>query len=109
MSRLLMWNLPSRSRRTRCSVLTYLRSPQGAVLARPHQLRAGEEVHVAKALATSHVPILKVLTGQAVFEGADLMWLDERTALIGRGHRTTKRPLNRLLTNCRKSAVARLS
>ena len=72
-------------------------TPQGAVLARPASAaRAGEEVHVAKALATSHVPILKVLTGQAVFEGADLMWLDERTALIGRGHRTNQAAIEQI-------------
>ncbi len=36
------------------------------------------------------MPILKTLTGNATFEGADLMWLDEPTALIGRGLRTNE-------------------
>ena len=30
----------------------------------------------------------KTLTGNATFEGADLMWIDEKTAMIGRGLRT---------------------
>lgn len=72
-------------------------TPQGAILARPASAsRAGEEVHVAKALALSHVPILKTLIGQAVFEGADLMWLDECTALIGRGHRTNQAAIEQI-------------
>lgn len=64
-------------------------TPQGAILARPAStVRAGEEVAVAQALAAAGVPILRTLTGNAVFEGADLMWLAEDTALIGLGLRT---------------------
>lgn len=64
-------------------------TPEGAILARPAgEVRAGEEVAVAAALAGARVPILRTLTGRAVFEGADLMWLDRRTALLGIGLRT---------------------
>jgi N-dimethylarginine dimethylaminohydrolase len=64
-------------------------TPQGAILARPAStVRAGEERQVARRLAALGMPILATLTGNAVFEGADLMWLDENTAMIGRGLRT---------------------
>jgi N-dimethylarginine dimethylaminohydrolase len=64
-------------------------TPEGAILARPASpVRAGEERWVARRLADLGVPILKTLTGHAIFEGADLMWLDPETALIGRGLRT---------------------
>ncbi len=64
-------------------------TPEGAILARPAStVRAGEEVAVAAALAAARIPILATLTGTAVFEGADLMWLDAETALLGRGLRT---------------------
>lgn len=64
-------------------------TPEGAILARPaSEVRAGEEVAVARTLAAHGVPILATLTGRAVFEGADLMWLDRRTALVARGLRT---------------------
>lgn len=64
-------------------------TPEGAILARPAStVRAGEEVAVAAALAAARVPILATLTGDAVFEGADLMWLDHSTALLGLGLRT---------------------
>ncbi|MEM8697968.1 MAG: arginine deiminase family protein [Pseudomonadota bacterium] len=66
-------------------------TPEGAILARPAStVRAGEEVAVAEALARGRVPILATMTGQATFEGADLMWLDAGTALIGRGLRTNQ-------------------
>jgi N-dimethylarginine dimethylaminohydrolase len=64
-------------------------TPEGAILGRPAStVRAGEEVAVAAALAAAGVPILRTLTGYATFEGADLMWLDPRTALLGVGLRT---------------------
>ncbi len=64
-------------------------TPEGAIVARPAStVRAGEERWVARQLAQLGIPILRTLTGQATFEGADLMWIDETTAMIGRGHRT---------------------
>jgi len=64
-------------------------TPEGAILARPaSEVRAGEERAVAAALASAGVPILATLTGCATFEGADLIWIDRRTALLGRGLRT---------------------
>lgn len=64
-------------------------TPQGALLARPAStVRAGEEIAVAEALARARMPILATLTGHATFEGADLIWLDPATALLGLGLRT---------------------
>lgn len=67
----------------------FVATPEGAILARPASAaRAGEERWVARRLADLGVPILATLTGRATFEGADLMWLDPRTAILGRGLRT---------------------
>ena len=64
-------------------------TPQGAILARPAStVRAGEERWMARSLWNLGIPVVKVLTGRATFEGADLMWLDPRTAVLGRGMRT---------------------
>ncbi len=64
-------------------------TPQGVILARPAStVRAGEEVAVAAALAGAGVPILRMLTGEAVFEGADLIWLAPDIAILGLGLRT---------------------
>lgn len=66
-------------------------TPQGAVLARPAStVRAGEERQVLKTLGALGIPVIKTLTGTATFEGADLMWLDRETAVIGRGLRTNQ-------------------
>lgn len=67
----------------------FVMTPQGAILGRPAStVRAGEEVAVATALAGAGVPILRTLTGAATFEGADLIWIDAGTCVIGRGLRT---------------------
>jgi N-dimethylarginine dimethylaminohydrolase len=67
----------------------FVMTPQGAIIARPAStVRAQEERWVARVLANLGVPILRTLTGTATFEGADMMWLDNKTAMIGRGHRT---------------------
>jgi len=74
-------------------------TPQGAILARPAStIRAGEERWVAKALGNLGIPILKTLTGTATFEGADLMWLNSKTAVIGRGLRTNQDAIDQIST-----------
>lgn len=72
-------------------------TPQGAVLARPAStVRAGEERWVARTLGILGIPVLKTLTGTATFEGADLMWLDSKTAVIGRGLRTNQAAIDQI-------------
>ncbi len=74
-----------------CADLVFL-TPQGAILARPaSSVRAGEEREVARRLADLGVPILRSISGQATFEGADAAWLDAKTVVVGRGLRTNSR------------------
>ncbi|MEM1298337.1 MAG: arginine deiminase family protein [Pseudomonadota bacterium] len=81
---------PAQPNRMFCADL-FAMTREGAVLARPAStVRAGEEVAVAQALTTARVPILRTLTDEATFEGADLMWLDPGTAIIGLGLRTNR-------------------
>lgn len=81
-------DLPCQPNQMFCADL-FVMTPQGAIIARPAStVRAGEERWVARKLAALGVPILATLTGQATFEGADLMWIDEKTAMIGRGQRS---------------------
>lgn len=64
-------------------------TPEGVILARPASVaRAGEERWVQRRLADLGVPVLATLTGRATFEGADLIFIGPRAALIGRGLRT---------------------
>src|SRR5262249_14878600 len=59
------------------------------ILARPASaVRAGEERLAALRLAALGVPIIRSVSGGATFEGADMLWLDPETVLLGRGLRT---------------------
>jgi arginine deiminase len=79
-----------------CADLVFM-TPEGAILARPAaEQRAGEERWVAARLASLAMPILKTLTGQATFEGADAMWLDPATVAIGRGLRTNQSAIDQI-------------
>ena len=77
----------------------FVMTPQGAILARPAStVRAAEERWVARRLADLGIPILKTLTGTSTFEGADLMWIDQHTAMIGRGLRTNESAIRQIST-----------
>jgi arginine deiminase len=67
----------------------FVMTPEGAIIARPaSEVRAGEERWAARRLADIGVPIIRSISGRGTFEGADLMWLDPQTAIVGRGLRT---------------------
>lgn len=64
-------------------------TPGGAIVGRAAStVRAGEARWMARRLADLGVPILRTVAGRGTFEGADLAWLDEGTAILGRGMRT---------------------
>lgn len=64
-------------------------TPSGAIVARPaSSVRAGEERWVARRLADLGVPILRTVSGEGTFEGADAIWLRPDRVLLGRGLRT---------------------
>ncbi len=65
-------------------------TPEGCALGRPASpVRAAEPRRIAAALAQLGVPLLGLPRGDAFFEGADALWLDARTLLVGQGVRTT--------------------
>jgi N-dimethylarginine dimethylaminohydrolase len=85
-------------------------TPQGAILARPAStVRAGEERWVAQTLGMLGIPVLKTLTGTATFEGADLMWLDSATAVIGRGLRTNQAAIDQITTLLSEMGITTLA
>jgi N-dimethylarginine dimethylaminohydrolase len=79
---------PASANQMFCADLLFA-TPGGIILARPAStVRAGEERQVARRLADLGIPIVATLSGTATFEGADAMWLDDTTVIIGRGLRT---------------------
>ena len=64
-------------------------TPRGAVLSRMgSQQRAGEERFAAAMLASIGVPIIASPLGAGCLEGADALWLDAQTLLVGLDRRT---------------------
>ncbi len=92
-----------------CADLVFM-TPNGAILARPAStVRAGEEVRIARRLADMGVPILRTLTGTATFEGADAMWLDRETVMVGLGLRTNEEAASQIAATLEETDVETLA
>lgn len=64
---------------------------RGAILMRMGKpLRRGEEEAIGRCLERAGIPIHYRLHGDALGEGGDCLWLDERTLAVGLGYRTNK-------------------
>lgn len=88
-----------------CADLFFM-TPEGAILARPAStVRAGEERWVARRLAQMGVPIVRSIRGTGSFEGADAMWLDEKTVIVGCGFRTNDEGANQLAATLAEMGV----
>ncbi|UCD96474.1 MAG: amidinotransferase, partial [Candidatus Bathyarchaeota archaeon] len=72
-------------------------TPEGAILARPAStVRAGEERTIARRLAELGIPILRCVRGNGVFEGADALWVNSETVILGTGLRTNMEGANQV-------------
>lgn len=70
---------------------------QGAIILRMGKdLRRGEEEAIASVLEKMGVPIHYRLHGEAMAEGGDLLWVDEKTLAVGQGFRTNGEALRQL-------------
>jgi N-dimethylarginine dimethylaminohydrolase len=84
----------------------FVMTPEGAILARPaSEVRAGEERVAARRLADLGVPIVRSVGGRGTLEGADAMWLDARTVMLGRGLRTNEVGAAQVATVLREMGV----
>ncbi len=69
----------------------FFMTPEGAIVARPGaEQRAAEPRYVAEKLAEIGAPILATVHGRGCFEGADALWIDPKTVLIGLGRTNTE-------------------
>lgn len=79
---------------------------EGAVILRMGKsLRRGEEEAIAKRLQELGVPIRFTLTGEALAEGGDLLWLDDRTLFAGVGFRTNREGVEQLRATLGSSGI----
>ncbi len=81
---------------------TYVRDPgmvtgRGAVLFQMVKpARAAEPPLLGTALEAAGVPVVAELSGLARADGGDIIWLDERTLLVGRSYRTNAAGVHQL-------------
>jgi dimethylargininase len=70
---------------------------EGAVLLRPGKTaRRAEPAALAPELERAGVPIAATVSGPALVEGGDTLWLDDQTLLVGIGYRTNEEALDEL-------------
>jgi arginine deiminase len=85
----------------------FVMTPAGAIVGRPAStVRAGEERWIARRLAGLGVPILRSVAGAGTFEGADAMWLDRKTVLLGTGVRTNDEGARQVAASLAEQHVA---
>lgn len=71
--------------------------PKGAIILKSGKTLRQPEAEVYKDfLQEKEIPIVGELTGEAVADGGDIVWLDDRTLLIGRGYRTNDEAIRQI-------------
>ena len=74
-----------------------LMTDQGAIILKMgKELRRGEESGILPVLKKSDIPVLGKLTGEAMAEGGDLLWVDHNILAAGVGFRTNKSGISQL-------------
>lgn len=72
-------------------------TPVGAIILKSgKELRQPEAAVFKQFLIEKGIPIIGELTGDAVSDGGDIVWLDERTLVVGRGYRTNDEAIRQL-------------
>ncbi|QTD40691.1 dimethylarginine dimethylaminohydrolase family protein [Sporosarcina sp. Te-1] len=72
-------------------------TPEGAIILKSGKSLRQPEAEVYKQfLQEKGIPIVGELTGNAVADGGDIVWLDDRTLAVGRGYRTNDEAIRQL-------------
>ncbi|GKV57845.1 amidinotransferase [Sporosarcina sp. NCCP-2222] len=72
-------------------------TPEGAIILKSGKSLRQPEAEVYKEfLQEKGIPIVGELTGEAVADGGDIVWLDDRTLAVGRGYRTNDEAIRQL-------------
>lgn len=72
-------------------------TPVGAIILKSgKKLRQPEASVYKEYLESKGIPIVGELSGDAVSDGGDLVWLDDKTLVVGRGYRTNDEAIRQL-------------
>ncbi len=64
-------------------------TPEGAIISKmAHDVRQDEVKYAERTLRSIDIPIRKTIEGSGTFEGADALWVNDRSVIIGVGNRT---------------------
>ncbi|KYG89163.1 amidinotransferase [[Bacillus] sp. KCTC 13219] len=70
---------------------------KGAIILKSGKLLRQQEAKAFKVyLQQQNIPIIGELTGDAVADGGDIVWLDDRTLVVGQGYRTNNAAIEQL-------------
>ncbi len=88
-----------------CRDLMFM-TPEGAIITRPAMAaRRGEERYIAQALAALGVPILKTISGDGFFEGANAMWIDRKDCVLSTGSRCNRSGFEQVASQLERMGV----
>lgn len=72
-------------------------SPHGAIILNSGKIaRQTEAIETKKYLDEQGIPVIGELTGSAVSDGGDLVWVDQETLAIGLGYRTNRAAIQQM-------------
>ncbi len=81
-------------------------TPEGAIVTRlAMEERRGEERYAAKTLSDIGVPIVRTISGDGIFEGANAMWVDRKTVILSSGGRANKSGLEQVRFELKRMGV----
>ena len=84
-------------------------TPEGAIITRPAMAeRRGEERYAAQALAKIGVPIIKTISGDGFFEGANAMWVDRQTVILSTGSRANRSGCDQVAHELKRMGVTEI-
>lgn len=88
-----------------CRDLMFM-TPEGAIVGRPGmEMRRGEERYLAESLAKIGVPIVKTISGDGFFEGANAMWVDRKTVVLSTSSRCNRSGYEQVETELKRMGV----
>ena len=91
-----------------CRDLVFM-TPEGAIMARPGMaMRRGEERFVAETLSKLGIPIIKTVSGDGIFEGANAMWVDRKTVILSTSSRTNRSGYEQVETELKRMGVTNI-
>lgn len=88
----------------------FFMTPKGAIVSRmAFKIRKNEPRYAEKALKKIGIPVRKIIDGSGTFEGADALWLNKYSVIVGVGNRTNARGFRQVREELKAQGVGCVS